>query len=345
VAHPRLIRYTLLVLLVALVVFVLLLPLLDEVGLAPSEPVHTMSGDAGQLLVANMGPHPLYTGKLFPFGKITLRFDDDNRFLVLLRMDGLEESCVQCHFAIVEGTSCADPTLVSDTHLYRPVPGHDPTKSPFDVAYYSATNGIASSTATIFNGLPAEENKGHAINVYDSANNPLACGLLEAQSATTVVQKLYANLVPLPGHPPNPATNTTLQGSVLLQFFADHSFLFSFEVEGLSSKCFACPIRIHEGQDCSQGVGHVYWNLDIIPGDPYSVTNGVFYHSTDAGYTSHAFFLFTGYTFEQNKKRTVVIYDQSNNPVGCGELSTFRHKHFPDMSHALPTAGTAISEG
>ena len=345
--YPRSIHYIWLAILLLLIAAIILIPLIGEMGLGSSETVRTMAGEAGQVLVANMQPHALYKGNLFPFGKVTLRFDDDKRFLALLRMDGLEDSCVDCHFAVVDGTSCTDPALLSNNHLYDPRIPHGQDQSPFQAAaVYTSVNGVTSSSVTMFTGMDANDYRGHTVTVYDSVGNPLACGVLEHQPSSSVVQKLYADLTALPSYPGNPlvvettttttplAPNHLLNGTVLLQFYADHTFMMSFEMHGLPSKCFACPLRIHEGRRCSQDTGRVFWNLDLVPGDPYNVRNGVFYHSTYYGFSNHAFILFNGYTFDQTKKRTIVVYDHNNQPIGCGEFATHRHQHVPDMTLA-----------
>jgi hypothetical protein len=86
-----------------------LVGVLSYSALSARDAMHSMM-QTEHILGAQMIAAPTYSGALFPYGKVTLRFGKDQRFLVTFNMQGLESDCVNCRFAIMTDNTCTNMT-------------------------------------------------------------------------------------------------------------------------------------------------------------------------------------------------------------------------------------------
>ena len=341
---PLLKKYTMFGILCAaavIVVVLILVPLLTSAEKAVVSLVKEGEGDnekgpdgkrhhEHEALTAEMVKHPAYDGPLFPYGKITLRFDDDDRFLVVFRMEGLETTCTDCKWAIVNGTTCANAENLGTAPMYdTSVEFFKDGVTPYTGrAVYDAKDGLSFSTVAIWAGLDFETIQDHAIVVYQQNEQPLGCGILKHRGRPMMEKRLFADMRNY--LPEYDTSRGTIEGDVRMEFFGDNSFRVQAHLEGLPPQCFACGIYILQGTDCSQphaALGGHYFNSDKLKNDPWNVGNGVHYNSDANGTSHHSFYLYNGYSFDDHFKHVLVIYDQGNAPIGCGQLwSTVHHK-------------------
>ena len=267
------------------------------------------------ILSAQLLATPSYSGNLSPNGKVTLRFNTDERFLVTLNMEGLEDECFNCRFSIVEATSCADSTLHQYYNQSSGLQNLDSTIA--ERSTYTAIEGVSTSSVALFTGYDLEEYKNRAIHILDHAQVPLACGILKARARPSTSLRYFATMIGVGAY------SVQVSGVVETDFNVDKTFLMSIHVQGVKYGCVGCAIYIHAG-DCSVR-GERFWNKHHVPSDPWNNDNGAIYTS-DAfgGVENQAFWMMDGHDFEAHDGKAVVMYDGSGAAVACGLLSSRR---------------------
>ena len=87
-------------------------------------------------------------------------------------------------------------------------------------------------------------------------------------------------------------------------------FMFQYQLEGLRDHCQNCRIQINEGNSCDFPRIRL-WNRSV-PGayNPWRLEYGAVYNSNKDGKATGRFSMFNGIDFEDNKRRTVVVFDQ-----------------------------------
>jgi hypothetical protein len=266
-----------------------------------------------QVLTAHMIPAPNYAGELSPCGQVSLRFGNDQRFLVTFNMKGLEDECANCQFSIAEATTCANMT--SRDHFNRDMGIPNLGEIVSGRSKYTASKGISTSSTVLFTGYAMDEYNNRAVYVYDHTNSLLACGLLNP-------------------HPPDPSTmlrffaamngvgtySQFLVGVIETEFYPDKAFLVKANVQGAPRNCDQCDLHIHEG-DCLN-VGDNFWNRNRLRGDPWNQDNGARYISDANGAVrAHKFWMLDGFNFGEHLGKAIVMSDASGTIVACGTLT------------------------
>ena len=282
------------------------------------------------ILSAQLLATPSYSGGLSPNGKVTIRFNTDERFLVTLNMEGLDDECINCRFSIVEATTCADTTLQQYYNRSSEISNLDSTIAERSV--YTAVEGVSTSSVALITGYGLEEYKNRAVHIFDRTHASLACGILKARVRPSTAQRYFATMIGVGAY------SVQVSGVVETDFYADKSFLMTLNVQGVKYGCVGCAIYIHAG-DCSAH-GERFWNKHHVPSDPWNDDNGATY-SSDAfgGVENLAFWMVDGYNFEAHDGKAVVMYDGSGAAVACGLLNSRRG--YIAQTTVPPTSTTA----
>jgi hypothetical protein len=291
-----------------------LVGVLSYSALSARDAMHSLM-QTEHMLGAVIIPAPAYSGELFPYGKVTLRFGNDNIFLVSFNMQGLESICSNCRFSITTDTACTTET--GKNHLFdhtitTPAFG----ESVFGRSLYSANAGISTSSVFLYTGLDMESTAGHAFLVYDSKNSPLACGVLEKEVLPKTGHKYFATMTGI-----GASYSTIVAGVVETAFYPDNSFRATIDVQGVPPSCATCLVVVHDG-GCAN-LGGQYWNQNLLALDPWTRTNGARYISDATGLVAgHTFWMNDGYDFGEHHGKVLVMTDASGNAIACGELSS-----------------------
>mmetsp|Transcript_19223 Transcript_19223/g.31935 ORF Transcript_19223/g.31935 Transcript_19223/m.31935 type:complete len:672 (+) Transcript_19223:133-2148(+) len=307
-----------------LIVFALLVIMFCFVGAVATAANDTMgtflknAGRVEQSLQAQMIKHPAYEGELYPFGKITLRYDTDSLFLVNFRMEGLEETCDGCKWSIVEGGTCHDAAELGDTLFFDRSNTDIVTSAnadPYTITHYSSTEGISESSQTSYNGFNLEATINRSVILFAQDGSPLACGVLKKHGHPMTYPKLWSNIRQLPGY------NGEIEGKVRVDFYPDNAFHVGFNVKGLPVDCPMCEVAILEGKSCNDALGEHFWRYEKVFVDPWVSASGAWFSTDNVGTTSRVgFYLYDGYDYSEHMDRVIVFKDQHGYAAGCGEL-------------------------
>jgi hypothetical protein len=135
------------------------------IGLTPNhddteiKSLETITGHTFNLQ-ANLIVDPHYVGPLDPTGIVTLRFNDDNHFLLTVRAKGLEDVCETCSIHVETSTSCTQPAI--GLGLWNAQFHH---KDPWDLLHYTSWNGVTHTAVPTFTGDLPEIMEGHVIRL------------------------------------------------------------------------------------------------------------------------------------------------------------------------------------
>jgi len=281
---------------------------------------------AHNVLTADIGVYPEYTGDITMSGNVEISFDE-YAMDFMFEGEGLEADCANCGIHIHLGTTCSDADLVYG-HYWAPAGTPDPWTG--DVTYYdSDADGNATGDFVVVNGYSMEGNVGHAVVVHASDGSRIGCGVLESKTKQGKSGKVgkkakskkskHSNLSADIGVYPEYTGDITMSGNVEISF-DEYAMDFMFEGEGLEADCANCGIHIHLGTTCSDAdlvYGH-YWAPAGTP-DPW--TGDVTYYDSDAdGNATGDFIVENGYTIEGNVGHAVVVHASDGSRIGCGVL-------------------------
>ena len=249
-----------------------------------------------------------YTGDLTPFGTVSLRFNEDDSFLLKMDMSGLDPACESCVVCIHEGSSCEEPG-----NAYYATES-DPWATGTSYYFSYGDSGIAGNGFTIYNGYDEDENEGKVVSFLDSSNTMIACGVLEETPSSTM---LKAEIGSYPGY----TGDLEVEGKVTVSFSSDSTFEFSYDLEGLEEECIGCGIHIHAGMSCDDAdlvLGHG-WQT-VITQDLWTAAGGSVYNAVD-GKSEGSFMLYNGYSYIENRGHAVVVHGSDGTRIGCGVLN------------------------
>ena len=276
-------------------------------------------------LVAEMSVMPGYDGPLEPKGNVHFLFDQDNHFLLTMRMQGLEVACVGCAVKVHSHTSCADtPGVPFWNHAALSYnPWHH-------THYHTDPSGHSHTAIATYTGHDASVLEHKLVLVYNREDQPVACGVLHtADLVTRGVRTLHTTIHNHPVYHTTPIT-----GNVHVQFFPDDTLVLHLQLDGLPPHCVECKIAIQEGTDCHRTYqGNHYWNRGELERDPWAVARGAYYSSDGNGHAERSFFLYNGYGHEENTNHAVVVSDSTGTRIGCGILTARVGQKTP---HTLP---------
>jgi hypothetical protein len=106
----------------------------------------------------------------------------------------------------------------------------------------------------------------------------------------------------------------------------DLEFTFQYDLQGLPSNCNACRIQVNAGNSCDHPDIR-YWNRSV-PGamNPWRPEWGAVYYSNHNGQARGTFSMFDGFSFDDHKSRTVVVFEQDKKTrIGCGVIRRSNH--------------------
>jgi hypothetical protein len=257
----------------------------------------------------------LYSSSVYPFGEITFRFDTDDRALVNFRVEGLEQKCDGCKWAILEGGTCHDAAALGDVHYFDSA---DPLVygDPYGYAVYTAIEGKSESVQTLLYGYNLEETVNHAVVLYAQDKSQLACGVLKKHGHPMTYPKLYANIKKLPNY------NGEVEGKVRIDFYPDKAFHLGYNVKGLPTECDLCSVAVYAGTSCNEDPGYTFWNPKRMQADPWQSDNGAFY-SVDPleGSTNRVgFYLYDAFEYNDHTEHVIIFKNKAGDSVACGEL-------------------------
>jgi hypothetical protein len=272
------------------------------------------TGKVDTLLTAHLVKHPLYTGELFPYGSVSLRFDTSNTTLAVIKAEGLEEKCDRCSWWVTGGDSCHDVNRVNVSPFYV-------RRNPWGGTFYSTHEGVTLAVQKIFNGYGVDDMAGKAVMLNAQDGSPLACGVFKKRDHPTVHKRLWANIQNLPAYD---RTGRQVEGKIRMDFYPDKSFYFAFDFSGLP-QCTNCMLGVHIGTSCNENPGENFWNDEILGYNPWTQRNS----QNSASYSSdvngtvafrHGFYLMDGYDANEHIGHIVIVADSSGANIACGEL-------------------------
>jgi len=247
-----------------------------------------------------------YIGDLDPIGTVTLRFNPDNSFLLLMDMNGLDENCASgsknCAVRIVSGSCDGTPFTSEDS---------------FDntTAFYNAQSGGISGSAFVFNnGANLDDNLGKYVVLEDTDENIIGCGELIINSGKKVLDASF-------GKYPGSDAPIDPSGRVAISFEDDNSFLVSYSLFGMEPNCVDCGFHIHAGFSCATNelvLGHE-WNTAQTQ-DLWFPQFGALYNSNEEGRAHGSFRSYNGFGVLGNLNHAIVLHGVGGKRVGCGVL-------------------------
>lgn len=111
---------------------------------------------------------------------------------------------------------------------------------PSNGAFYSTDeNGDGKGFFPLSSGFNYSQNIGHAVVFHAQDGSRIGCGTL----MTRDLQLESFNIDRYPGY----AGDLSPAGSVKVNFLADESMLFSYDMAGLPADCIDCGVHIHTG--------------------------------------------------------------------------------------------------
>lgn len=257
-------------------------------------------------LVAVMGP----VGEGASFGSVSVRYNSDGHFLVALDVNGIDEACTDddaCLVQIATEESC-------DGSDFTPYYSTDSDPWDLGVSFWSTNYDFTRSAFRVSNGYSADANRNHAIVLYNSAGDAMACGILKDVAGAT----LKANMGLYPG---GPEDFESISGVVEVSFHVDGTFNFKYDLSNLEEGCTKCGIHIHSGTSCASHAeveGH-YWQSNLVQ-DLWTGAGGAFYNADSEGNAAGQYNSYNGYNLFANDQHAVVIHKQDGVRVGCGQL-------------------------
>jgi hypothetical protein len=124
------------------------------IGLTPNhddteiKSLETITGHTFNLQ-ANLIVDPHYVGILDPTGIVTLRFSDDNHFLLTVRAKKLEDVCEICSIHVETSISCTETAIGQG--LWNPQFHH---RDPWDLLHQTSQNGVTHTAVPTFTEDP-----------------------------------------------------------------------------------------------------------------------------------------------------------------------------------------------
>lgn len=107
----------------------------------------------------------------------------------------------------------------------------------------------------------------------------------------------------------------TPSGTASVHYNPDGSFLMSLDAAGLVPGCEeGCLAAITSAKSCD-GFGADYYD-DSSMSNPWRVA----YVTSDEGFSNSAWRINNGFNSQENEGHTLVLYDDNNDPIGCGVL-------------------------
>lgn len=262
-------------------------------------------------LVAFLEQAPEYEGDFSPSGTVTVRYNPDDAFLMVLDAGGFDPVCgdqeMGCQVSIKSGTSCDSP---GEDYF-------DVMDNPWSSVSYSTYDGalgFSNSASRVDNGLGSEEMDGHVVAVYDSEGNMVGCGLLGPESSPKSMQ---ANLDLYPGY----TGAQEVGGQVTVTYYDDNTFNFQYSLTGVEVDCDGCGFHIHAGKSCDTAdqVGGHEWNENQV-NDLWKPIGGAVYTADDMGEAEGSFNLYNGFTYGKNMGHAVVVHGSDGSRLACGVL-------------------------
>jgi len=293
-------------------------------------------------LEASMVKHPAYAGDLNPYGKVTLRFDDngssepsDQMFLVAFQMEGLEPFCQGCTWRIVQGTSCQDANELGEDWWNPNALDHNPYGASDHNALYDTQEGASTSKMKFYSGFGPADTVDHAFLVFAQDQSPLACGVLRSHGQPSNHQLRYsAELM-------RESDGVVLPGYAEMDFNLDDTFALNLFLGGLPPDCVNCVLDIQDGESCDAShLGNVYTNPNVYEQHHvWTTTNGAVYTPNDAGMIEQTIYLHDGFGFDDHEGKLVILRSMDQSVYACGVLETKRgHLEKPSMDVASAQA-------
>lgn len=249
-------------------------------------------------------------GEANAYGSATIRYNSDHSFLVTLDVDDVDQGCSgPCLVKLAQQTTCNASNFTSyyDTNHLSADPWVKAT------SFWSTVYDFSKSAFRVNNGYSSMHNDGHALVMYDSNDQPMACGILKMTPGI----KLKAEMGPYPGS----STELTVGGVVEVIYKFDGTFRFKYNLQGLRPNCTDCGIHIHAGVSCEtheQVKGHG-WNQRFVQ-DLWTTAGGATYNSNQAGEAKGYFHIFNGFNVFVNNEHAVVVHTQDGSRIACAQL-------------------------
>ena len=132
-----------------------------------------------EVLEAEIGPYPGYTGGLDVEGSVKVEFLDEYVFKFEYDLKGLSVECSECGIHIHEGTTCEDADEVGG-HYWDETVTDDPWFSYMNAYYSSDKEGKAKGSFLIKDGYDFIDHQYHAVVVHDGDDpkTRIGCGQL-----------------------------------------------------------------------------------------------------------------------------------------------------------------------